>query len=63
MRRHLGGGITAAVIRGGICDLFDVGRGREREEADKARTWRGGKERGGGGDRRTATSSIPIFVY
>ena len=46
MRPHLGGGITAAAIRGGICDLFDVGRGRERDarEADDAKTWRGGKE-------------------
>ena len=61
MRRHLGGGITAAAIRGGICDLFDVERGRERDEADEARTWRGGKE--GGADWRTATSSISIYVY
>ena len=44
MRRHLGGGITAAAIRGDICDLFDVGRGRERDEADEVRTWRGRKE-------------------
>ena len=35
MRRHLGGGITAAAIRWDICDLFDVGR--ERDEADEAR--------------------------
>ena len=63
MRPHLGGGITAASIRGGICDLFNVGRGRERDarEAGEAKTWRGGKEEGGA-DRRTATSSYIIVI-
>ena len=56
MQRHLGGGITVAAIRGGIYDLSDVGRGRN--EADDARTWRGGK---GGADWRTVTSSLYIF--
>ena len=57
MRPHLGGGITAAAIRGGICDLFDVGR--ERDKADESMTWRGGE---GGADWRTATSSLLLNV-
>ena len=60
MRRHLGGGITAAAIRGGIYDLFDVSR--SASDGDGTRRTRQGLDGAGRGGAPTGAPR-PLVKY